>query len=152
MDKELIRQAVDSLELVDIYLHSSNIQRFEDISDSFYPDEMFQQDKLNVSAEFLEPPSQDKGMHQLINAKVTFGIRFVVEDEQKELKTLSEIETSFIAQYIQKNDVPEAAIAEFMSFNVVHNVWPFWREYAFRTSSEAHLPRPIIPLLKKKNA
>ncbi len=147
MDKDLISQAIKSLELIDIHLYSTSITRFEEISADIYPDEMGQQNKISVKAEFLEK-ADDSDDTRLIHAKVEFGLRFIEENEDGEIKTLAEIEACFIAKYHQLAEVSEEAISEFMQFNVVHNVWPFWREHAFRSAAQAKLPTPMISLYK----
>lgn len=147
MDKELISQAIKSLELIDIYLYSTSITRFEEINSDSYPEEMAQQNKVSIKAEFLE--TADKlDDSRLIHAKVKFGLRFIEEDEESEIKTLAEIEACFIAKYHQLAEVSDDAIGEFMQFNVIHNVWPFWREHAFRSAAQAKLPTPMISLFK----
>ncbi len=141
MDKDLISQAVDNLELIDIYLHSSSLKRFAEISIDQFPENMGQQNKLAMEAEFFKSkPKKGTKQTSFISAKVFFGCRYV--DDNKNL--LSEIEACFVATYLQHDDVSEAAIEEFVRFNVIHNVWPFWREYAFRVASEANLPKPQI--------
>lgn len=151
MDKILINEAIKSLELIDIHLYSSAIKRFEEISSDNYPEEMGQQNKISIKAEFLEK-KDDSGDSTLIHAKVEFGLRFIDANAnanaEDEINTLAEIEACFIAKYHQLSDVSEDAINEFMQFNVVHNVWPFWREYAFRTAAQAKLPTPMISLFK----
>lgn len=149
MNKELISQAIKALELIDIYLYSASVDRFEHITDESYPEDMFQQNKLKVGADFYEPDGDAKTCKQIINAKVTLGARFAVTNDN-DTKILSEVEACFIAKYAQKYDASEEAISEFMKYNVIHNVWPFWREHAFRVSSEARLPRPMISLYKEQ--
>ncbi len=147
MDKELIGQAIKSLELIDIHLYSTSITRFEEISSDSYPDEMGQQNKISIKAELLEKADESDDS-RLIHAKVEFGLRFIEEEEEGEIKNLAEIEACFIAKYHQLSEVTEEAISEFMQFNVVHNVWPFWREHAFRSAAQAKLPTPMISLFK----
>jgi len=147
MDKELIGEAINSLELIDIHLYSASISRFEEISSDNYPEEMGQQNKISIKAEFLEKEGDSDGS-ALIHAKVKFGLRFIEENEESEIKMLAEIEACFIAKYQQLQKVSEEAINEFMQFNVVYNVWPFWREHAFRSAAQAKLPIPMIPLFK----
>lgn len=148
MDKELIGEAIKSLELIDIHLYSTSISRFEEINSDDYPEEMGQQNKISVKAEFLENDSDDSDDSRLIHAKVEFGLRFIEENEESEIKTLAEIEACFIVKYHQTQEVSEEAINEFMQFNVVHNAWPFWREHAFRSAAQAKLPTPMISLFK----
>lgn len=146
MDEKLISEAVKALQLIDIHLYSTSVQRFEEISSESYPENMSQQNKIAINADFFEPEGEINN-NRLINAKVEFGLRFIVKDGEK-ITTLAEIETCFIAKYHQEKEVSDEAINEFMKFNVVHNVWPFWREHAFRLSAESKLPTPIISLYK----
>ena len=145
MDKALISNAVDALELLDIHLYSTSITRYQDISVDDYPSDMSQQNKLSVSAEVLESEEDEK----LIVVKANFGLRFVLIAEEKEERVLSEIESSFVAKYRQKDELAESALEEFIKFNAIHNIWSFWREHAFRMSAEANLPKPIIPFFRK---
>jgi hypothetical protein len=147
MDKELIGEAIKSLELIDIHLYSTSIARFEEISSDNYPEGMAQQNKISIKAEFLEREDDSDGS-ALIHAKVEFGLRFVEENEESEINTLAEIEACFIVKYQKLQEVSDEAINEFMQFNVVHNAWPFWREHAFRSAAQAKLPTPMISLFK----
>lgn len=151
MDKELIREAIKSLELIDIHLYSTSIIRFEEINSDNYPEEMEQQNKISIKAEFLEK-ADESDTSKLIHAKVEFGLRFITKDDENKIKNLVEIEACFIAKYHQLQEVSEEAISQFIQFNVVHNVWPFWREHAFRSAAQAKLPTPIIPLFKPEVA
>ena len=147
MDKELISEAIEALELLDIYLYSSSVSRFEDITSDSFPENMSQQNKLSISAEFLESENSKDG-ERVIHAKVSLGYRYIVEKDEE--KILAELEACFIAKYFQNKKICDAAIEEFMKYNVIHNVWPFWREHAFRLSTEANLPKPMISLFKQQ--
>ncbi|OUR72131.1 hypothetical protein A9Q78_07420 [Methylophaga sp. 41_12_T18] len=147
MDKDLIGEAIKSLELIDIHLYSTSISRFEEINSDNYPEGMAQQNKISIKAEFLEKEEDSDGS-ALIHAKIEFGLRFVEENEESEINTLAEIEACFIVKYHQSQEISEEAINEFMEFNVVHNAWPFWREHAFRSAAQAKLPTPMISLFK----
>ena len=154
MDRELIQEAMDALELVDIYVNSSRIIRHQyDIFHDAFPEKMEQQDKITVEGYCLESNSSESEP-EIIRAKIKLGSRFIERDnEDNTIIELAEIEAEFVAEYIVNGDVSESALKEFIRFNAVHNVWPFWREFAFKSASEARLPRPIIPLMKngKKN-
>lgn len=149
MDKELIKQAIEALELIDIYVYSSSVNRHHDIFSDSYPEKMEQQDKLGVKGYCIESDSSE---NKIIRAKVKLGSRFIErktnEIDDDEINVLAEIEANFIAEYSVHGEISEESLSEFMKFNVVHNVWPFWREFAFRNASEAKLPRPIIPLMR----
>lgn len=148
MDKSLIAEAVKSLEVKDIYVNSCSVERHVDITDSDFPEEMFQQASLGISAEFWEPTEENPQKEKIIKVKVDLGLRFVA-GEDDELIVLAEIKACFVAEYIQTGEASQEALDEFIQFNTVHNVWPFWREHAFRVSAETRLPRPQIGLYKK---
>jgi len=150
MDKSLINEAIKALDLLDIYLYSTSVNRFENITDINHPEDMVQQIKISINAEFLETDSSEHIKYEMINAKVNIGLRFITENKDDEVNILSEIESCFIAKYEKKGDVSEDAINEFMEYNVIHNVWPFWREHAFRMSLEAKLPHPLISLYREQ--
>lgn len=147
MDRNLIDDAISAIDLLDIFLYSSSTERYGEISESNAPDNMKQQNSLEIEADFMaEEDSQGNENHGLIRARVRLGARMVIGKEGGEVETLSEIEACFAAIYLKKAEVSEKAIEEFMKFNVIHNVWPFWREHAYRVSREARLPTPMVPL------
>jgi hypothetical protein len=148
MNNELIAEAVQALKLIDIYLHSSSVEREDQFTCDEMPDGISQQTMLGVAAEFWEPEVATDPIERIIKAKVEFGVRFVSGDKEKE-KPLSEIKAVFMALYKQDGDVAEEAIDEYMKYNTPHNVWPFWREHAFRISVECKLPKPEIGLFMR---
>lgn len=150
MDKELLNKAIEAIELLDIHLYSCSVKR-EELPEFDHAGKLHEQSRLNMSANFygLDKNPDNEGTDKakrIIAAKITFGHRFLDDNGT----TLAEIEASFIATYEQKNHVSDAAINEFLTHNVVHNVWPFWREHSFRITTEARLPRPSIGLRKSK--
>lgn len=150
MNRSLINEALQNLELLDIFLFSSSVSRFSKITDSSYPEKMSQEDKLGISAEFLEIVEKgEDSPKKLVDAKVQLAIKYTVEDNTE---VLAEIESCFLARYTLQDGASEEAVDEFMKYNVIHNVWPFWREHVLRISAEARLPRPCIPLFKQQPA
>lgn len=149
MDTELIQSAYNKCELVDIYLNNNALQRVAEFNINADLKDIKQQHKQSVKADFLalEPDSNTPEVNPfLLRCFVELGVRFVREDEQVQ----AEIEATFCAVYICKEELTETELNEFVRFNVVHNVWPFWREHAFRVSAEAKLPRPSISLMRPK--
>lgn len=149
MDKLLINEAVESLKLLDIFLYSSAVNRFEEIYKSDYPDDMSQQSQVSVKVDVLESDNDEgEEKKEFIHAKVNISVRFV-QDNNDKIKPLCEIEACFVAKYLLSKEISEEAISEFSQYNVIHNIWPFWREHAFRMSREAELPLPMITLYNK---
>src|SRR5690554_3355364 len=91
MDKALIKEAIDSLELIDIHLYTASItRRLEGISSDNYPEKMGQQNKISIKADILESVD-DSDDSKLMQAKVEFGLMFIEEGEEGEAKNLAEI-------------------------------------------------------------
>lgn len=152
MDKQLIAEAAEKVEIVDIYLYSFAVNRQDEIHQNHIPDGMVQQDKLAVSVDILEPVEPDEeNVNSILRARIDYGVRFVILSEssnEDSVHVLAELTACFAATYRYQDGLSEAAISEFMQYNAVHATWPFWREHALRMSAEARLPRPTIPLMK----
>ena len=152
MDKQLIAEAMEKVEIVDIYLYGSTVSRHDEIHQNNIPEGMVQQDKLAVSVDLLEPiEAGEDGADSLLRARIDYGVRFVLlskAGDEDSVHVLAEITACFAATYRYQDGLSEAAISEFMRYNAVHNTWPFWREHALRMSAEARLPCPTIPLMK----
>jgi len=123
--------------------------------DLHYPaDEMRQQSKLSVSGDLISKEAESGGADELyLRAFVSFGLRFVRKEETTENSDqgpLSELTATFAVIYRMSRELPDDTIQEFIQHNVVHNAWPFWREHAIRSASEAKLPRPQIGLFKPR--
>mgnify|MGYP000591869886 CR=1 FL=1 len=155
MNNPAVQDAIESMELLDLYLNDSQVQRSRDF-DLHYPiDEMRQQSKLSVSGELLSKQAEDGGADELnLRAFVSFGLRFVRAEEDadhNDEKPLSELSATFAVIYRMSRELPDETIQAFIQYNVIHNAWPFWREHALRTASEAKIPRPHIGLFKPKS-
>lgn len=144
MDKNLIQEATNSLVLVDVFPLNSSVERKDDFFRDNIPEGMVQQNKIGIEVSIYESLESDE---KIVRAKILFGLRFCLENEDKK-NILGQVEAEFIAEYKVKHPISDEAMNEFMKFNVAHNVWPFWREFAFRTTNDTKLPKPIIPLMK----
>ena len=146
MDKELIAQASENLNLLDIVLYESSFKRFAGCHDQA---QLGQQNKLAVRAELGEAVNSENSAVDFFSAFIDLGIR--VNDLSNlgaEPQLLYQIEATFRIDYEIKGNVDEKALTEFAHFNAVHNVWPFWRQFVFSTANQARLPCPEIPLKK----
>ena len=146
MDKQLITQAIDNLNLLDIVLYKSSFERFTDIHGQV---QLGQQNKLAVKADISEAIDDKNNTIHLLNVFVDLGIRVSdLSKEETESKLLYQIEATFKVDYEIVNQLDENALIEFARFNAVHTVWSFWRQFVFSTANQAHLPCPEIPLRK----
>lgn len=161
MDRKLVSKVIEHVELVDIYLNDGSVTRDKNFDQGAVPADLQQQSKLSVSADILAGDAGEAEVF-LLRALVTAGVRFVAKPESREnmeegsdtpgSAVLAEIEATFCALYRYKEDLSDDELNEFLSFNAIHNVWPFWREHALRVAAEAKLPRPTVPLMKPKKA
>lgn len=151
MNEQALQDAIQSMELLDIYLNEGQLQRSHDFDLHFPAEAMRQQSKLSVSGDILSKEADDAGAHQLyLRAFVSFGLRFVpkANNDSNDQSPLAELTATFAVLYQMSQELPDDVIQQFIQHNVVHNAWPFWREHAIRVFSEAKLPRPQIGLFK----
>lgn len=144
MDKALIAQAAQHLKLRSILLFEGNLRRFKEISK---PATLGQQNKLGLRAKTGEASEGDRHFH-LFQVFVELGVRLVEPPEQEgqEATPLFQIEAVFQVNFELIGEVDQTALQEFARYNVVHNAWPFWRQFVFTTAHQAGLPCPEIPL------
>ena len=146
MDKKLIVQASEKLELLDIILYESNFKRFTESHNQL---KLGQQNKLSVRAETGEAIDNENSPINIFRVFIELGIRVNnVSNQETQQELLYQVEATFRVDYELKSDINEEALKEFAHFNAVHNVWPFWRQFVFSTTNQAHLPCPEIPLRK----
>ena len=146
MDKELIAQASENLNLSDIVLYESSFKQFADSHDDV---KLGQQNKLAVRAEIREAINSGNNSFDFFRVLIDLGIRVNdLSNQDTEPRLLYQIEATYRVDYELKSKVDEKALTEFAHFNTVHNIWPFWRQFVFSTTNQAHLPCPEIPLKK----
>lgn len=157
MKAELIQSAISKSQLLDIYLNEGKVTRDKDFNLDVNLKNIKQQHRRSAEVEVLEL-DKNKAVTEttapyLLRCTISFGARFIKENTQLEnqQQVLGEIEASFCAVYQCNVQLTDDELKEFVSFNVVHNVWSFWREHAFRVTAETKLPRPTIPLMRPKS-
>jgi len=148
MDKKLLSEASAEIELLDIHLFTCNLQRWDEEIDTFSIKKS-QKNTVEVTGEFYDPAEPTPHCHQLIHVKVNLKLE-VYPKEDKE-NPLYSIEACFLAKYVQREEISDQALSEFIQHNPLHSVWPFWREHAMRTASLANLPRPHVHLMQHGN-
>ena len=148
MDKTLIANTDACIKLLDIYQYSASVKRYVDLQSNDLLEDVYQQSKRSFKVELLEIEAKDNEP-ELMKVLVSLGNRFVVktEDDASNMEPLAHFEAEFVALYEVKEELENHAIEQFIQFNVLHNVWPFWREFVFRSADSMHLPKPDIPLM-----
>lgn len=141
-------KAIDNLRLKDIYLNESKIVRDHNFTNESNQDGVYQQELLKIEAEELVP--DDTSFPNLLRCFVTVGARFVRNsaESEDEIDELATIEASFCVIYEKIDVISDECIQEFMKFNVVHNVWSFWRQHAYTTARDSKLPLPEVPFFR----
>lgn len=143
-----MEKAISKLRLKDIYLNESKIIRDHNFTNESNQDGIYQQELLKIEAEELIP--DDVSFPNLLRCVVTVGARFVRDsaEDQDEVDEMATIEASFCVIYEKTDEISDDCLKEFMKFNVVHNVWSFWRQHAYATARESKLPLPEVPFFR----
>lgn len=81
----------------------------------------------------------------MLRAFIKLGVRSVFQDGQKDEKVLFTLEATFSVDYFLIKRPTDEELEDFVKFNCVHNVWPFWRQHVYDTLKRASLPVPVIP-------
>lgn len=156
MNKDLIQQASKALAIKDVYLHTCNVDIAEgfDCKHTKYP-ELGVHVRQNVVS-WVEGVgvSSDGEESTYLRFEFLGAFRLVppdsdsdsVEDDSSDTNVLVEVTATFLAEYLKKDDIKDKAIEEFATFNVAHNVWPYWREFAQSLTERMRLPRLVLPL------
>ncbi len=107
----------------------------------------------------LEATALDGEKADILRVIVRFALRVVAngnEDVAAEDVThdeiLHEIEAAFAVSYLMVEQPDEKTLHEFVSFNCVHNAWPFWRQHVFDVLKRASLPLIEVPLFGGRKA
>lgn len=157
MNEELLEEAQRSLSLMTIKLHRASLDR----ADDFFSEDRDERDRFqtmqNASGLILELEVDNGERSRIYRVFITLGIRALAplksNDEEASKESVDDerfrIEATFRADYEMKNDLGDEALQEFMRYNVLHNVWPFWREYVFNLVQRADLPDIAIPLYSR---
>ena len=147
--RDLIRQATEALALKEIILYQSRFVRPVAVPEQAEV-AAAQQGKTSVRVERLDPLEVNDDTPPLMRCYVHLGTRLVATndgDEEKEADVYIEIEGEFRVTYEVSNDtISEGALKAFAEFNVIHNVWPFWRQHVFDLVQRGDLPKLEVPL------
>jgi hypothetical protein len=159
MNQESLRQAIERLSIRDVRLDNATI-RVDESFDPLFPDS----DTLNIqfksgfreSVTVTTHEKETEKEDRYLRAKYRCGFRVLLPPQEganppkgedtEGWKQVVEVKADFIAYYVMKSDLDQAAIDEFSKHNVGYHVWPYWREYASSTAVRLRLP-PVMPPL-----
>jgi len=148
MDNRLIQEALNGLDLITIKLHSFFLDRDKAYIASEADDKGELQTRHVITAERLTFEAENDAEFDILRAFPTFGIRSIKEGDEVESQENFRLEATFRIDYRMKHNISKGAVEEFLKYNALHNVWPFWREFVFSTLNRAELPDLEVPLFR----
>lgn len=149
MDARAVRRAQNKLELRDIVLHTSSLERMGELDPLLYPASVRKESEVKVSVEKVSFVDDENGTIPILRAYVQLVVRGFEEDHKgAETQALFAIRGEYRVDYLEAEELTETELEVFTEFNSVHNVWPFWRQHVYETVSKASLPRITIPLFR----
>ena len=146
MEVQAVRRAQKKLELRDIVLHTSSLDRNDDIDPLLYPTRIRQKSNVRVSVDKVSFADTEGEAIHILRANVQLGVYGFDEDKKGAgAQALFTIRATYRVDYLEAQQLTENELDAFTQFNAVHNVWPFWRQHVCETVSKASLPRVTIP-------
>lgn len=149
MDAQAVRRAQTKLQLRDIVLHASSLERDDSVDPLLYPTHIRQESNVKVSIDRISFVDNKDGTICILRANVKLVVRGFDEDENDaKTQALFTIRGIYRVDYLEEKKLTEKELDAFTQFNSVHNVWPFWRQHVYETVSKASLPRITIPFFR----
>lgn len=142
--KDQIKQASNSLKILDVVLFESKFERPERDPSKMDRDGM-QQFKREVQF-FLPEADVLKDGNLYLQVLVALGVRVVAVEGTEEDLPVFIIEADFLVNYQMDSSLDAECIKAFANHNSVHNVWPFWRQHVYDVIARSRLPHIDIPL------
>lgn len=142
-DQEKIAAVIPSLKILDVILMQANFSRPSEEWKGEGIGTPWQQHKRGVrySVEMVND-------HRELQVLVQLGTRLLIGGEKPDNGGAVQfaIEADFLVRYAAAEDVDDASLDAFATFNAVHNAWPFWRQHVFDIVQRARLPHLEVPL------
>jgi hypothetical protein len=155
VDKKLLQEAIDSLNVKDVYIFRANSFLMPGVDpkyDNSFKNLLVSFKHVVVSSEIVEISTGDTNKVNLFRIYIDLGVRWKKLDEETEetieKNTAVLIETTFIAEYEMVHEVTEEALKEFALHNASYHVWPYWREYLANQCDRMNLPKITIPIIQ----
>ncbi|MCP3176106.1 hypothetical protein MJO47_03235 [Desulfuromonas sp. KJ2020] len=160
--KELLKAAIDSLEIQDVYVAGF----YSWLKEDFDPKYSLEKDDLTVQykhvvekAVIAELRDEDEdNVMRLYKVFITLGARWVHGDLEEDddsqdptnpdekIKAL--IEAHYILEYRMENEVEEGSLDAFALNNASYHVWPYWRELLMNHCLRMNMPKLALPTLQ----
>jgi preprotein translocase subunit SecB len=143
-----LQQAIDSLNIQDVYVRDQIASCIEDFDPKYAADLerlTIQQMHLVRQANVVELDDE----RRLLRVFIRLGARWVDPGQEKEeLSVRAMIEAEFIAEYQMTATLEQSCIDEFSLKNASYHIWPYWRELLSNQCARMHLPRLILPAVQ----
>jgi hypothetical protein len=145
----------EHFQLQDIALWECKLERFLDYQPGIHHEDHIRvQTRRTVGADMLEAVDAKGERAEYLRALVTLATRAVLAPIEAEAPSQSssdhpvlfEVEATFAVVYQVTHQPTEEQLDAFVSFNCVHNAWPFWRQHVYDTLKRASLPVLTVPL------
>ncbi|MEO9944931.1 hypothetical protein [Paraglaciecola sp.] len=139
-----LQKAIESLRISDLYVRNLESKCYEgfDPKHSDMEELVVQTKHLVTKSEVVENDNKEK----LFRVFVEVGVKWSIENEEKELNPQVFIEAEFVAEYDVKDDLEDECFNEFALHNVSYHVWPYWRELLMSQCDRMRLPRILLPM------
>lgn len=153
-----LRKAQDSLAIEDVYLIDWSARTHSDFDPLLTPPDQ----PNGLTVQLLCSPEQhiglitgqtESGPESRVRYSIRTGIRMLkpgTEDSAQvipEESIFAEINGTFAVRYLIKgSDRPTQEMLEAFADNVIHHVWPYWREFVQATAARLRIPPVMIPM------
>lgn len=141
-----LQQAIDNLQIQDVYLRSSRSECVEDFRPQYEDFSLLHLQQMHIVKQATVFEIEGDG--RLLQVQILLGARWVVTSSVDEPDIKAFIEAEFIAEYRFKSNIEQTAIDEFAQKNASYHVWPYWREYLASQTERLRLPRVILPTMQ----
>lgn len=154
MNSEALDNAIENLEIRDVYLRRLNAECPEGFDPKFYPQ------LSELSLEFMHQVRQSAIVRAeseiFLKVFISLGIRWVEEDSEEKVEDSSDaeskleldikaiIEGELVAEYLMKKELSEEEVREFCLKNASYHVWPYWREIVQGSCAKMNLPKVVM--------
>ena len=143
-EQEKVAAAIPSLKILDVILMQAHFTRPSEEWIGEGAATPWQQHKRGVrySVEVIND-------HRELQVLVQLGTRLLMgsdEPDEEPVAVQFEVEADYLVRYSVSEDLDDASLDAFATFNAVHNVWPFWRQHVFDIVQRAKLPPLEVPL------
>ena len=139
-----LQKAIECLRISDLYVRNLESKCYEgfDPKHSDMEGLVVQTKHLVTKSEVVQSDNEEK----LFRVFVEVGIKWAIENEEKELNPQVFIEAEFVAEYAVNDDLEDECFNEFALRNVSYHVWPYWRELLTSQCDRMRLPRMMLPM------